>query len=449
MKTNNSPTPAPSTKAPQPTPPPETADNDPVHDPDELAARHAANGGVEDSPGINVTHASNADFLDKRINDLFAAAINLNREGMILEAEERFADIVAELRQSVLGTGNNEHLLAKFLACRLDMEQPPAKPEPRFFLGDVPVSTPGNLTFITSQAKTGKTAFLSAWTAAAIIAEHSLPAADTLGASSTRPRGRCLLRIDTEQSTYDADQVARRILKRAGIDTMPPWIESFCVTGMSPSEIREALPLILEEMNRKHGGIFAVMIDGVADMVTSINDDKECVALLLDLHKFAIRFDCPIIGVVHSNEGSNANSSARGWLGKQGMRKAESNIILKVKDGVTMVYGEQMRGAPIPENKALCFQWSDEHMMHVSCTSPAEEKAKAKKAEKEAELREIAEEVFEGGKKTFSQRKDVISAVMCALGVKERWAQSKCSEMLATGIISNQFMQWRLCKSVQ
>ena len=50
--------------------------------------------------------------------------------------------------------------------------EPPSKPVPRFLLKGIPICTPGNITTIQSQAKTGKTAVNSAMIAAAIIAEN-------------------------------------------------------------------------------------------------------------------------------------------------------------------------------------------------------------------------------------------------------------------------------------
>lgn len=208
-------------------------------------------------------------------------------------------------------------------------------------------------------------------------------------------------------------------------------MESFVVTSMTADSIKEALPQIMEQMQEKHGGIFAVMIDGAADMVLGINEDKECAALVHELHQLAIRFDCPIISVVHSNEGMQAGNAARGWLGRQFMRKAESNIILEISNGVTSVYGEQMRGAPIPKSQAICFQWSDEHMMHVSAAGAAE----ARMQQKQDGLRELAEEVFEGGNKPLSYR-ELIEAIRGANSCSVRTAKTRCKELGDAKIIS-------------
>ncbi|NBW22402.1 MAG: hypothetical protein EBR82_82075, partial [Caulobacteraceae bacterium] len=62
---------------------------------------------------------------------------------------------------------------------------------------------------------------------------------------------------------------------------------------------------------------------------------------------------------------------ARGHLGSQLERKCESNIyITKNDDGVSVLWSDKMRGAPIPLTKGPAFAWSDEHSRHVQVANP-------------------------------------------------------------------------------
>lgn len=224
-------------------------------------------------------------------------------------------------------------------------------------------------------------------------------------------------------------QFNRRALRRAGIDQSPEWVESFCFTGWSAQKIRETLPILLDEMSRKYGGIFAVIIDGTADMVTDVNGSEECAALISQLHALAIQHDCPILNVIHSNEGGKSDAAARGWLGKQMARKAESNLILEKVNEITTVWGEQMRGAPIFKQDGPRFAWSSALGMHISTQS----KATVKGDEDRAELRELAEGIFasEATLSTGEIQEKIMKNERCS----QRTAERRQRQMKQMGVI--------------
>jgi hypothetical protein len=354
------------------------------------------------------------------------------------EAKALLRDIGAPAEKALFGTGDVD----RWLELEADWDNPPPEPLPLFFVKRrdgifVPVCTAGNLTCVTAQSKAGKTSWLSAWISAVILAtantrpplvggivlrDPSAPPpsplllpdgtpADTLGVfACPNHEGKALLRIDTEQSPSDNHRVLRRAVERAGGGKPPPWVRSVCLTGLTPDEIMRTLPAFLEHYAQKHGGLFAVIVDGGAELVDDPNDSKDSIAAAVEVRRLSIRYDCPIISVIHRNEGDNAGFDARGWLGKQFVRQAESNLTLESHDGITSVWGAKMRNAPIPKTQAPCFTFDTEKMRHVSCQSPAEEKAKTKDAERLQELQELAGEVFKesGSKLTYSELKRFI-----------------------------------------
>ena len=58
------------------------------------------------------------------------------------------------------------------------------------------------------------------------------------------------------------------------------------------------------------------MIDGVGDLAIDVNDTAESNGLVAELHALAIRFDCPIVCVLHENPGENPYGTLRrlAWL---------------------------------------------------------------------------------------------------------------------------------------
>lgn len=339
--------------------------------------------------------------------------------------------------RAALPSTGKEKVRTRMASRRFNLETQPSQPEPRFWITGKPVCTPGNLTNLIAQAKAGKTAFLASMIAAAICAERGAAERDTLGISAAAPGKRVLVHFDTEQSPYDHDQLVRRALRRAGSDTSPQWLWSYALAGFSADELKTALRLVLTDATEA-GGVFAVIIDGTADLVTDVNDPGECNPFVAELHELAIRYACPIINVVHENPGQDSGKM-RGHLGSQLERKAESNLRLRKEEGVTVVFSERMRGAPILEADGPRFQWSDDEGMHVSC-----ECARSTRAD---ELREIAEEVIGTASLRYTE---LVSGIVTARGGSKKTAERRFSEMKKAGVIIQQPIgRWSIVNDVR
>jgi len=273
---------------------------------------------------------------------------------------------------------------------RLKLSMPPPEAIPRIFLAGKPIATPANLVSVISKAKTGKTASVGAIIAAAIVAANGNTNADTLKFTASNPAGKALLLIDTEQSPYDAWACYHRILKRAQTEEDPSWIHAYACAGHDPLALMSTLRDTLAGAAKRTGGVFAVILDGVADFVADVNDLRESKSLVARLHSLAIQYDCPIICIIHSNEGFKAGDDGRGHLGKELARKSESNLLLKKVGEVTTITSEKQRKAPITEADGVAFQWSDEEGRHITCAGAEISKTRIKKTE----LTDLAIEVF-------------------------------------------------------
>jgi hypothetical protein len=259
---------------------------------------------------------------------------------------------------------------ARLAAHRVQNAQPPKEPTTRLYLADKPIATPGNIVTLISKAKTGKTAALGAAVASIIAATTNTLDRDTFKFRSSNPMGHAVIVIDTEQSRYDAWQCYQRTLKRAGDDADPPWLHHYALVGYTAGELREATELALKHGMDKHGGVFILIIDGVADLAASVNDEAECNGLVSWIRKLTVDYDAPAICVIHSNEAKMSGDDGRGHLGKQLTRKAESNLLLKKTGEVTVITSEKQRKAPITEADGVAFAWSDKAGRHVICDAP-------------------------------------------------------------------------------
>ena len=299
-------------------------------------------------------------------------------------------------------------LASRLAARRYDHSNPPPKPDPRFSINGRVVCTAGNLTTIGAQAKAGKSAVIGAMIAAVTCAELSITGRDTLGITASPPRHKKLLHFDTEQSPHDAHALIQRSLRRAGGSGVPKFLDSYGLAGFSAPDLVAALELKLAEWSAIDG-IFAVILDGVADLVHDVNDAMEGNGFIAKLHGLAISHDCPIISVLHENPAQDSGKM-RGHLGSQLERKAESNIRLKRVGDTTVIFGEKMRGAPILEKDGPCVRWSPIDDMHMSVSNlslTADDRLRA-------ELEDETEDIFRPHLVTVLSRKDLITGIQGA-----------------------------------
>lgn len=265
-------------------------------------------------------------------------------------------------------------LQADLESCRVQISTAPLEPSTRLFLAGKPIATPGNLTTVISRAKTGKTTTLSAATAAIVASAGDRQGQDTFKFSAPHCNHEAVIVFDTEQSKYDSWLCYQRGMKRGGQETDLPWFHHYSLVGLTPEQIKQAMVAALAKSKATHKGVFILIIDGVADLVHSVNDEAECNALVTWLRALAVEYDCPIVCVIHSNESIQSGDDGRGHLGKQLIRKAESNLVLKKVGEVTTITSDKQRKAPITEKDGVAFQWSEEKQMHVSCGAPEPDK---------------------------------------------------------------------------
>lgn len=321
------------------------------------------------------------------------------------------------------------NLLARLQSRRFNHAVAPVEPTPRFLINGSSVCTAGNLTNLIAQAKAGKTAAIAAMIAAAICAEHGDSERDTLGITATAPGSKRLLHFDTEQAPFDHDQLVRRMLRRAGVAEPPAWLDSYGLAGFSAAELRRVLVLTMKDA-QAHGGVFAVILDGTADLVVDVNDAAECNAFVAELHALAIEHDCPIVNVVHENPGQDGGKM-RGHLGSQLERKAESNLRLRKSEEITVVFSEKMRRAPILEKDGPRFRWSDADGMHVSCLSAGATRDNAK-CER---LRDQAEAVFDAAGAKALSWSELRAGIAKSEGIGPSGAGKRFDAMSALGVI--------------
>lgn len=328
---------------------------------------------------------------------------------------------------------------------RIDPLNQPTKPIPIISLAGQQISTSGNLTAICAQAKAGKTGVVTA-ILGAVIAEHKggiilgQQQRDFLGFTAAPHCGGAVIVFDTEQSPYDAWSLIDRSMKRAGIATLPPNFRCYSLADVAVPQRRAFLAAEMKRGGEECDGVYATIIDGVADLCTDLNDTAEAFGLVDDLTQLAIKHACPVIAVLHENPSGTgqAYSKGRGHLGSQLERKAESNLRIEKKDDISTIYSDRCRRASLPKAQGVKFKWDDETSMHV-LFSETSQQDKTRDAEKER-LADVFEGVTEPIK--WGELKKRIADV---LAISPKTAEGKIKSWTQLGLINKSANHYVCC----
>lgn len=193
----------------------------------------------------------------------------------------------------------------------------------------IPVLTKGNISTITGKAKSRKT-FLLTMVAAVVICGQLFN--KIFGRSGSR-----VAYFDTEQGRKRTQKILHRILKLIGKST-EPLIEVFSLRAFSPEERVKLIDAYLSK-----NPVDFVVIDGIRDLITDINDPEQATLISTRLMKWSEIYDCHICTVLHQNK---ADTNARGHVGTEMVNKSETVLsVSKVKNSeFTTVECENMRG---------------------------------------------------------------------------------------------------------
>jgi len=297
-------------------------------------------------------------------NRTYIEVLEATRRSIEADDPSALADAESDLLE--LMQSSHEHraggLDAIIEKCRLDPDQEPPPLEPIYRLGNHPVATAGNVVAVAGQSKTGKTAFNSA-----LIAAPMDPEGDVLGLEARNPDGLALIHFDTEQSDQDHHRAVRMALRRSG-KPCPDWFSSFHLLDIELEKRLTVIERVLEQNAKAHGGVFAVIIDGIGDLILDPNDPGGSFRLVDHLHQLANRYQTAIFCVLHFNP--STEGKMRGHLGSQLERRAETNLTLeKDGDGITTVFATRARHCEIQKADGPRFAWDHEAGMHLSCES--------------------------------------------------------------------------------
>lgn len=292
------------------------------------------------------------------------------------------------------------------------------------------IGSPGNLSLIVAGPGAGKSALCEC-----VLAGKLNPEADTFGIRVYTHRP--ILYLDTERSKGDHWQSFSRTMRRAGIvsGSQTPGIH-FELIAMLPNigQRRARLNALIRDIRP---GL--VILDGLGDFVLDPNDPLECNAWIFEIMALSKQNEFGILATIHPNPGDTVNRKARGHLGSEAMRRAESVLLLS-RDTVTNQRTLTMdfangKNRNAGDNLETYFSWDEMTQMFLSCPDGRTEKPAARE-----KYTEIAE-TLAGQSYTFSE---LIGRIAEITGKPEAASKSLYQRMKGKGFFVQDGQLWRV-----
>jgi hypothetical protein len=208
------------------------------------------------------------------------------------------------------------NIAASLIRADHEFTEPPACLKIADENSDTLLFTLGNFSTILSKPKVGKT------TTTALIVTSLLKKDQILNFLPCLPENKAgVVFIDTEQSESDALRIVQLISKMVtGNKTQhPDNLSYYRLRPFNYSTRRELIAVILQ--TSKNYGL--VVIDGIKDLVSSINDEREATEVTEKMLKWTEEYKIHIINILHLNK---INQDARGHLGTELINKSETVI---------------------------------------------------------------------------------------------------------------------------
>ena len=335
------------------------------------------------------------------------------------------------------------HTIMMLQSCEIDYENPPDASKSIVAVNGVPLGTQDNLLCITGGEGTGKSNYVAAILTGTLGTER-LPAERTLGLEITpNPNGLAVLHYDTEQSEAQLHKNLGKTLQRASLKNVPEFYHSLYLASLSR---KDRLKLIRESMDlfyHKHGGIHLVVIDGIADLIRSANDETESIAIVDELYRLAGIYNTCIICVLHFVPNG---IKLRGHIGSELQRKAAGILSIEKDDNpeYSVVKALKVRdGSPL-DVPMMLFGWDKAEDMHVYRGEKSKEDKEKRKTD---ELIAVVKETFRNSFKLTYQ--ELCEVLMRKMEIKDRTAKKYIAYMKEQHILiqdtSGNYQKGELC----
>ena len=318
-------------------------------------------------------------------------------------------------------------------SCEINYNNPPDRSKTVISVNDVPLGTYDNLFCITGGEGTGKSNYIAAIISGVLHTEKRDFPIDLLGLDvCPNMRSKAVLHYDTEQSEYQLHKNIGKTLRRASLTSVPDFYHPIFLAALSRKERLQLIKDSIDLYHHRYGGIHLVVIDGIADLIRSANDESESIAIVDELYRLAGIYNTCIICVLHFVPNG---IKLRGHIGSELQRKSAAILSIEKDENpaLSVVKALKVRdGSPL-DVPLMLFGWDREKEMHVY---RGEKSPEDKEKWKLTELGQIAKEVFHA--QEHLSYNELVERIMQTVDVKDRTAKNYISYMRNNGIIEQQ-----------
>ena len=315
-------------------------------------------------------------------------------------------------------------------SCEIDYDNPPDASKSVVAVNSVPLGTQDNLFCITGGEGTGKSNYIAAILAGTLGAER-LQAEQTLGLEVTaNPKGLAVLHYDTEQSEAQLHKNFGKTLRRAGVKSVPEFYHSLYLASLSRKDRLKIIRESMDLFHHKHGGIHLVVIDGIADLIRSANDETDSIAIVDELYRLAGIYNTCIICVLHFVPNG---IKLRGHIGSELQRKAAGILSIEKDDNpeYSVVKALKVRdGSPL-DVPMMLFGWDKQADMHVYRGEKSKEDKEKRKTD---ELLSVVKSAFRT--KVRLSYQELCDVLIREMEIKDRTAKKYIAYMKEQRILS-------------
>lgn len=296
---------------------------------------------------------------------------------------------------------------------RLDLTKDIPDPQMLVSVGNLPMCTRGNFSFVIGLPGARKS-FLCTGIAGSFLSENGC-----MGLDNPNGTGK-LLWIDTEQADGHVAKIGRRLHRIAGLPT-DENSENIIIHMLREYQPDFRLKVFTACINLYNPDF--IVLDGVSDLISDPNNSEQATYIINELMGISKNYNCHILTVIHANVGSE---KARGHLGSEALRKCETAIFAEAKCDVTLCKWVKTRDMR-PDD----FAFTIKEGLPV-------ETAYVTESEKEDRLRQIIMKIMPPYPATISYT-DMRARYMQEAGVKGSAAEKNIKKAAADGyIVKNQ-----------
>lgn len=218
----------------------------------------------------------------------------------------------------------------------------------------IPFGTYGNFSCIVGASKSKKTFLKSLITASFIGGQTSNY---TSSIKSHRDRECFIIDLDTEQSSWHAQNVFKRVTRLVGVENYE-FYKPFALRPYEPKERLQFIEWLIYESEMKDN-IGFIAIDGLADLVNDFNDLKESQAVIQKVMKWTDDKQFHLTTILHSNFGT---TKAVGHIGSSMLKKAETVCQVTPEGDCVKAHFSHTRGFPIAD---FCYSVNEDGLPYL------------------------------------------------------------------------------------